>query len=630
MLKNKDIVKESDVTSTDDIVKNDVRENAIMRMNRRTFVKMAGAAAGTLALGGGLSQLIPKAQAVPPAPAPALIMYVDPLPIPPVAVPVGPNSYAIPVVKATTHQFHRDLPAAPTYSYGADYLGPTIIAQQGVPISVNFTNKLPLGPHLFNNAIDTTLMGNLGGVNANGAPWADENRVCVHLHGGKVSTAFDGGPRDWFSPEGSDQANPYPDAATTGLMDNYTYQYPNDQHAAFLWYHDHAWGITRFNPCAGLAGAYIIRDAGENALIASGAIPGGNFEVPIVLQDRLLDPLTGAMIYPVAAIPGSVHPLWIPEYFGNIPVVNGKAFPFFEVEPRRYRLKLLNGSNARFYNLWFEGTKGKLPFHVIGSEQGFLPAPVAVNELLLAPGERYEIIADFTGLAVGTNLILKNNAKAPYPRGAATLDQIMQFRVKALTGIDNTTPANLLTLPATPPAPVPPIKSPTTWKEIVLQEVMDPVTGLPMEVLLDGVHFVDTLGNTPLITETNGATSVWQFVNTTADAHPMHPHLVPFKVLDRQKFNKGKFLTAWNAWLLAGRVGPRPSVDAYLQGKPIVPAPEETGWKDTAKSYPGEVLRIVATFNKAIGQGTVPARYVCHCHILEHEENDMMFQFEVV
>ena len=613
-----------------DIVKNDMVENAIMRMNRRTFVKMAGAAAGTLALGGGLSQLIPKAQAVPPAPAPALIMYVDPLPIPPVAVPVGPNSYAIPMVKATTHKFHRDLPAAPTYSYGADYLGPTIIAQQGVPISVNFTNNLPLGPHLFNNAIDTTLMGSLDGVNANGAPWEDENRVCVHLHGGKVSTAFDGGPRDWFSPEGSDQENPYPDAATTGLMDNYTYQYPNDQHAAFLWYHDHAWGITRFNPFAGLAGAYIIRDAGENALIASGAIPSGDFEVPIVLQDRLLDPLTGAMIYPVAAIPGSVHPLWIPEYFGNIPVVNGKAFPFFEVEPRRYRLKLLNGSNARFYNLWFAGAKGPLPFHVIGSEQGFLPAPVAVNELLLAPGERYEIIADFTGLAVGTNLILKNNAKAPYPSGAATLDQIMQFRVKALTGIDNTTAANLLTLPATPPAPVPPIKSPTTWKEIVLQEVMDPVTGAPMEVLLDGVHFVDTLGNTPLITETNGATSVWQFVNTTADAHPMHPHLVPFKVLDRQKFNKGKFLTAWNAWLLAGRVGPRPSVDAYLQGKPIVPAPEETGWKDTAKSYPGEVLRIVATFNKAIGQGTVPARYVCHCHILEHEENDMMFQFEVV
>ena len=311
MLKNKDIEKESDVTSTTDIVKNDMVENAIMRMNRRTFVKMAGAAAGTLALGGGLSQLIPKAQAVPPASAPSLIKYVDPLPIPPVAVPVGPNSYAIPMVKATTHKFHRDLPAAPTYSYG-------------------------------------------------------------------------------------------------------------------------------------------------------------------------------------------------------------------------------------------------------------------------------------------------------------------------------TTAANLLTLPTTPPAPVTPIKSPTTWKEIVLQEVMDPVTGEPMEVLLDGVHFVDTLGNTPLITETNGATSVWQFVNTTADAHPMHPHLVPFKVLDRQKFNKVKFLTAWNAWLLSGRVGPRPSVDAYLQGSPILPPPEETGLKDTAKSYPGEVLRIVATFNKAIAQGTVPARYVCHCHILEHEENDMMFQFEVV
>lgn len=629
MLKNKDIEKESDVTSRDDIVKNEVRENAIMRMNRRTFVKMAGAAAGTLAFGGGLLQFIPKAQAVKPVPAPALIMYVDPLPIPPVAVPVSGNNYEILMVKAT-HKFHRDLPAAPTYSYGSEYLGPTIIAQEGTPVSVKFTNNLPLGPHIFHSAIDTTLIGSLDGVSANGTRWVDENRVCVHLHGGHIPTKSDGGPRDWFSPVGSSQANPYPDAATNGLMDSYTYIYPNDQHAVFLWYHDHAWGITRFNPLAGLAGGYIVRDAEENALIDSGAIPSGNFEVPIILQDRLLDPLTGAMIYPVAAIPGSVHPLWIPEYFGNIPVVNGKAFPYFEVEPRRYRLKLLNGSNARFYNIWFDGAKGPLPFHVIGLEQGFLPAPQAVNELLLAPGERYEIIADFTGLAVGTNLILKNNAKAPYPRGAATLDQIMQFRVKALTGTDNTTAANLLTLPTTPPHPVPPIKTPTTWKEIVLQEVLDPVTGLPMEVLLDGVHFVDTLGNTPLITETNGATSVWQFVNTTADAHPMHPHLVQFKVLDRQKFNKVKFLTAWNAWLLAGRVGPRPSVDAYLQGSPILPPPEETGLKDTAKSYPGEVLRIVATFNKAIAQGTAPARYVCHCHILEHEENDMMFQFEVV
>jgi len=482
-----------------------------------------------------------------------------------------------------------------------------------------------LGPHLFNNAIDTTIMGN---TDPNNDPWEDENRACVHLHGGKVPTAFDGGPRDWFSPVDSDQENPDPE--TPGIpIGSYTYQYPNDQHAAFLWYHDHAWGITRFNPFAGLAGAYIIRDEGENNLIESGAIPSGNFEVPIVLQDKLLDPITGAMIYPVAAIPGSVHPLWIPEYFGNIPVVNGKAFPFFEVEPRRYRLKLLNGSNARFYNLWFAGAKGPLPFHVIGSEQGFLPASVAVNELLLAPGERYEIIADFTGLAVGTNLILRNNANAPYPRGAATLDQIMQFRVKALTGTDGTTPANLLTLPTTPPAPVPPIKSPATWKEIVLQEVMDPVTGSPMEVLLDGVHFADTLGDSPLITETKGATSVWQFVNTTADAHPMHPHLVPFKVLNRQKFNGVKFLAAWNAWLLAEKVGPRPSVDAYLQGGPVAPAPEETGWKDTAKSYPGEVLRIVATFDVPSDQ-QLPASYVCHCHILEHEENDMMFQFQVV
>ncbi len=621
----------------DEIDKNDLREKDQYIIDRRTFVKLAGTTAAAIAFGAGISRLVQPAQA-----AMNLTKYVDALVIPPVLTPdtttyPGIDYYDMSMVQGTTHKFHRDLPPTNTYSYfgvapatGFHYLGPTIVANKGTPVKIKFTNKLPTGNHLLHSAIDTTIMGSLDGVNADGNPWVDENRVCVHLHGGKVKPEFDGGPRDWFSPKGSDQANPYPDAATKGTMDSYTYEYSNDQPATLLWYHDHAWAITRFNPFAGLAAAYVLRDDGENALISSGAIPSGGYEIPIVLQDRLLDTLTGAMIYPVGNYPpGTTHPLWIPEYFGDTPVVNGKAYPYLDVEQRRYRFRFLNGSNARFYNIWFDTGLGPIPFYVIGSEQGFLPAPALVSKLLIAPGERFDTIVDFTGLAAGTTLLLKNNAKAPYPGGKGGLGQIMQFRVKAIVGTDNTTPANLLTLPPSFGSITPPTKSTTTWREIVLQEIMDPVSGAPKEVLLDGYHFMDSVMDDSLFSEPAGATRVWQFINTTGDAHPMHTHLVPFKVLDRQPFDVAGFTAAWNAWLAAGRTGTRPTVDTFLTKAAYPPAPEETGWKDTAKSYPGEVLRIVTKFELPAGVPDGTYRYVCHCHILEHEENDMMFQFAV-
>jgi spore coat protein A len=178
-----------------------------------------------------------------------------------------------------------------------------------------------------------------------------------------------------------------------------------------LWYHDHAWGITRFNPFLGQAAAYIVRDAGENALITGGQIPNGAYEVPIVLQDRLLDLATGAMIYPQTPTPGT-HPQWIPEYFGDTPIVNGRAYPFLNVEPRRYRFRFLNGAQARFFSIWFNGAAGPIPMWVIGSEQGFLPAPVPVTRLVIAPGERFDTIFDFTGMPNGTILTLKTMQKA--------------------------------------------------------------------------------------------------------------------------------------------------------------------------------------------------------------------------
>ncbi len=610
-----------------------------MSMDRRTFVKLAGTTAAAIAFGGvGFSRLVQ------PANAASLTKFVDPLVIPPALIPdittyPGTDYYKIPIVQGVTHKFHRDLPATKTYSYfgeppanGFHYLGPTIIAKKGRPVKIKFTNSLPTGNHLLHDAVDTTIIGSL---DKKGNPWTDENRVAIHLHGGKTRPEFDGGPRDWFSPVGSDQSNPYQDAATFGKMDNYTYEYSSDQSATLLWYHDHAWAITRFNPFCGMAAAYILRDDGEQALIdgTNGqTIPSGNYEVPIVLQDKLLDHITGAMIYPNIGISPSNHPKWIPEYFGDTPVVNGRAYPYLEVEPRRYRIRFLNGSNARFYNIFFATPTSNIPIWVIGSEQGFLPAPVVINKLLIAPGERFDTIVDFAGIPPGTNLILKNNAKAPYPSGVGLgVPQIMQFRVIAPTGIDNTTSANLLTLPpslpAIPPADIPSVNS---GREIVLQEKLDPL-GNPIEVLLEGYHFVDSV-NQNLFIENANSVNIWQFINTTGDAHPMHPHLVPFKILNRQPFDVAGFTIAWDAYLASNRTIPRPSINNpqfLTKGAAYGPAPEETGWKDTAKSYPGEVLRIVIKFVLPDGVPPGDYKYVCHCHILEHEENDMMFQYVV-
>ncbi len=615
----------------------DEKNKKEFNMNRRTFVKIAGATIGAAALG----LRLPLAQ-IADAAFP-LTKFVDPLPIPPVAIPnkvkyPGADYYEIPIVQATTHKFHRDLPPTTTYSYGADYLGPTIVAQKNRMVRMKFTNNLPRGNHLLHDAIDTTIMGASPDDNAvmNWKPgddlppnWVDENRVAVHLHGGKVRPEFDGHPRAWFSPVGSNQVNPYPEAV--GNNGSYEYQYPNDQPAAGLWYHDHAFGITRFNPSAGLAAGYLLRDPLENVLIRTRILPSGKYEVPIVLQDKVLDPDTGAMLYPIE--PDAVtafHPKWIPEYFGDTPIVNGKAYPYLNVDRTRYRFRFFNGSNAAFYNVSFETGTGPVPFYVIGSDQGFLPLPVQLNKLLIAPGERFDIIFNFERVPLGTVLTLKNDANTPYPDGDQGITEIMQFNVNSgkANNRDNAIGAidNMLKSVA---VPTPQIATPAKpWREIVLRENEDPVSGNPIEVLLDSRPFMDSLNDPTLFAEKAGKPNVWQFVNLTVDAHPMHLHLVKFKVLNRQPFDVDGFKPVWDAWVAGGRVGPRPTVDNYLtKGPAIVPPQEERGFKDTAKAYPGQILRILATFD--LPSGLKSGKYVSHCHILEHEENDMMLQFMV-
>jgi len=546
---------------------------------------------------------------------------VHPIPkLTPIANPLYPlaDYYEIPM-SAGTHRFHSQyLAAANTFRYGPmPYLGPTIEAQAGTPVVVKFINNLPTmdAAHPLALSIDPTV------PDPGMYPDLAQGRATPHLHGGFTAPQFDGHPHSWFTAIG-ERGSHYGSLGTPGLNEA-IFRYENLQPAAPLWYHDHAMGITRLNVYAGLAGLYLVRDTIEAGL----NLPVGIYEVPLVIQDKMFGP-TGLMFYPVTSgvPPPYPHPIWVPEFFGDTPVVNAVAYPFLDVEPRRYRLRLYNGSQARFYNFKFVSPAGNMPFWVIGMEQSLLPVPVMKTTLLLAPGERADVIIDFAGFPLGTLVTLKNDAKAPYPGGrGGAVPQIMQFKVmNPFIGPDTTTPPASLVLPAVSRL-VPTAGAP--MREIVMKETFDPATGVPTDVKLNGWWF-DEMGieERPKVDDNE----IWQFVNLTVDAHPMHLHLVKFQVYNRQLFNAAAYGLAWQAWVDGGRPpGLKPVLANYFAGPPVLPLPEEMGWKDTVKAYPGEITRIIAKY-EVPPMTTLPAEYVYHCHILEHEENEMMRSFAVM
>jgi spore coat protein A, manganese oxidase len=592
---------------------------------RRDFLK-AGAIAGAGALlAKGATQ---KAVAAPGGGgSPNVTKFVDRIvhPIPkltPTANSAFPGAdYYELTMSAGTHRFHRQfLALANTFRYGAmPYLGPTIEAQAGTPVVVKFINNLPItdAAHPLAASIDPTVPDSAM------YPSLAPGRATPHLHGGFTAPQFDGLPHSWFTQNGL-HGRHYGTLDNSCLPNEAVYRYENLQPAAPLWYHDHAMGITRLNVYAGLAGLYLVRDAVEAGL----NLPSGDYEVPLVIQDKQFGP-TGLQFYPTTSgVPAPYpHPIWVPEFFGDTPVVNAVAYPFLDVEPRRYRLRLYNGSQARFYNFKFVSPAGNMPFWVIGMEQGLLPAPVMKTTLLLAPGERADVIIDFAGLALGTLVTLKNDAKAPYPGGrGGGVPQIMQFKViNALVGTDTTTPPASLRLPVVPRLIV---TGTAPMREIVMKETFDPATGVPTDVKLNGQWYDEAgvpIDETPKLNDNE----IWQFINLTVDAHPMHLHLVKFQVVDRLPFNVAAYTTAWLAWVAAGRnPATKPVLTTFVIGPAILPPPEEMGWKDTVKAYPGQITRIIATFEVPPGT-TLPAEYVYHCHILEHEENEMMRPFAV-
>src|SRR5262245_17469436 len=381
---------------------------------RRQFMKLTGLAAGAALVGrGGATFLSSRSGA--PAPqeeshhrtpqtselASHLQPFVDPLPIPRTMpftrLPDGRPFYDVGMVPI--HQkLHRDLAPTLLWGYNGSYPGSTFEARSGEPIRVLWRNALPSTHPL---PIDTTIHG--------AEPDKPAVRTVVHLHGEKDLPDSDGYPEAWFTRD-FEKTGPY-------YKSSY-YDYPNDQRAATLWYHDHALGITRLNNYMGLSGMYILRDEIEASL----NLPSGDFEIPLVIQDRSIAP-DGSLIYPVQVTDDPdprVPPVWIPEFFGDLLLVNGKIWPFLDVEPRKYRFRILNGSNSRFYRLalaesndagMLTGNRGP-DFVQIGSDGGLLSQPVLRTTIVAAPAERFDVIVDFSDHG-GASFVLTNDANAP-------------------------------------------------------------------------------------------------------------------------------------------------------------------------------------------------------------------------
>jgi spore coat protein A len=630
-----------------------------MKFSRRQFIGSTSVAGAGLVLAGRLEG--PPALAMPLPHTPHLKKFVDQLPA---AIPVlqpdterypGVDYYEV-TMKPGAWRFSSRLPKrAPAWGYwgldqstgspasvGLGYLGPTIEAQSGRPVVVKYINKLT-GPHPVRDSIDLTITGN---TPIKSYP---VGRAVPHLHGGFSPAQFDGTPHSWWDSHGTHDPMPRFYSLPGNKRDEAIYWYSNQQPPAMLWYHDHAVGITRLNVYVGLAALYIVRDAKDTGRLGNPlGLPAGRFEIPLVLQDKSFNP-DGSQFYPTAneePYPNYPHPTWVAEFFGDTPVINATVYPNLKVEPRRYRFRMLNASQARFYTLSFvygsEGTR-RLTFYVIGMEQGLIPGhPRGVSELLLSPGERADVIVDFSSVSRGTNIILQNEAPAPFPDGGKVeLPVLMRFQVtEPLSSRDKTAdPAEgHLALPALTGALIPTVTATTPRRQIVMKELLDAVDYTPIEVKLNERHFDDPVEDKPR----KGSTEVWEFINLTPDGHPMHMHLVKFQVLNRQPFNGEQFWADYSAWIAAGRPkGKQPNVNGrsskgpeYLQGPATYPPQNEEGWKDTAIAFPREVLRVVAKFDLPTdtprNMPAGPAEYVYHCHILEHEENDMMRPFEVV
>jgi spore coat protein A len=690
-----------------------------------------------------------------PLPGNKIAQFVDPLPVLSVAggtmqtvlpgILGGTDNITVRMIEAQTNMMPtgfvpaNGLPYTGTwvFRYVADpetgvvgggspdtYVGPVIVAARNHPTEIKYVNNLTANNIFWREWTDQSIHSAFHQAYGMAMPTPfDPNHymgavlAVPHLHGGEDPAATDGGPEAWFA---SDVPGPAPISVTQGpayysksgaLPNEAIYRYPNSQISGPLWFHDHLLGGTRLNATfAGLAGAYAIIDPALT--LPAGLDPvglGGRFAVPLVLQDRMFD-TNGQLYFPNIGI-NPDHPYWVPEFVGDTIVVNGKVWPYMNVDRQRYRFYTINGSNSRPYDMFLQDLVSKVKgprMWVIATDGGYLDAPVLIDpnatgqqtktgvmkSLLMMPGERYEIIVDFNdpawiaaitaayGGAVPNplNLILRNTGVTVNgnPK-ASTEGRIMQFRVSANAPADTSYDPASGTPILTGGDMIKRLVNPATGtlgtgvsasltRELVLVEVAGP--GGPLEVLVNNSRWSGLQENTMLpipgstlvngnyLTElpNEGAVEVWEVVNTTMDRHPIHLHAVQFQLMNRQAFDAKAYATAYAAAFPGGVFIPGfgPPLDYFtgnpralggnpdpvLVGAAVPPFPYEAGWKDTVIMNPGEVTRIAVRWapqdtpigttghfsfvpNAPTDNGQ-PSVYVWHCHITDHEDNEMM------
>jgi FtsP/CotA-like multicopper oxidase with cupredoxin domain len=580
-----------------------------------------------------------------------LTPFVDPLPLPQRLLAREHAEHLTVRMRAGTHRFHRDLPESRVWGYDGSVPGPTIEAERGRPVRVEWLNELEgtlpvldtLAPtETGADGVPVQCVGGLSGGEVNADAAALEGFAVVHLHGGLTAAPYDGWAENIFAP------------GQHAVSD-----YSMDQRAALLWYHDHVMGVTRFTVYAGLAGLWIVRDEQERTL---GLPEGPPFEVALLLQDRNFGEdaegrLTGELVHKTD--PGTM------EAFAPFTTVNGKVWPVLDVRPSIYRLRVLNGSNARTFRLVLvrDGQPELDRISQIGTDHGLLRAPVAVpsDGLLLASAERADLLVDFSDLQPGSELTLLNTATAPFdgapfPAGraeqAANLDgllpypDVMRFRVVPGASPPRSVPRELARDFA-PPAADGLAAAPRRAIALVEQELEGATNMLTMRELAlvasdsteplievvvgdaDGTdrtiarlrtvacHFEDTVTFLPML----GQYEVWQFINLTGDTHPMHIHLDPFQVLARHPITvtvpDGGISDGGTAATVRHGRGPDDELEHALDAN-------ELGLKDTVRVNPKEIVELAIRFE------TYSGRYMYHCHILEHEDRDMMRPFVIM
>jgi spore coat protein A, manganese oxidase len=488
----------------------------------------------------------PTATASPTPPAGA---FTVPLPVPEVLTPVstagGVDRYEI--RQMTGRQRIRPDVDSVVWGYEGRFPGPTIEARAGRRVEVTHRNEL---------AVPTV----------------------VHLHGAVVTAEHDGYPADFLFPERGDWASDTQLAAHAAhgvagtASGSRTYVYPNEQAAATLWYHDHRMAFSGPQQYRGLAGLYLIRDEAEDEL----PLPRGARELPLMLADRSFD-ADGELFYPsvdpALREPGVSIDIHHSGMLGDTIVVNGVAWPYCEVDAALHRLRLVNASNARRYQLEFDPPPpGGAGFIQIGSDLGLLPQPVRYDTFLLTPGERYDMLVDFAAYPPGTSVLLRNTAEDG-PAG-----YVMRFDITRRVSDDVPVPTVLVRDPG-PPAPPAERPADRTFSFFSGPDG----TGLP-GMINNESWAGDRIDAQPAL----GATEIWDL---TADPdHPVHLHLAHFRVLSRDGFP---------------------------------PEPQDAGLKDTVFVPEGGV-RIAVTFTGYRG------KYVFHCHNLEHADAGMMANLEIV